>query len=258
MDGKRFDLITRALGDASSRRSLLGLAAGLLAAPLAATQADAKAGSKRPRTEGPCGNGTRKDNICTKDTDCCTGLCDTKLGKKNKDGKGRCRCVQKGKACTEARNCCSGRACAGGVCGGSTPPTPVCDATTCPDGCCSGVTCVPYADQGDSSCGVAGAACVACTAPEACVEGVCALTCVAEGEICTVSGDACCSPVAGCSDGVCCSPPEGPCTVTAGCCKPTDDSNPFCNSSGKCCLSKFSPCQNNNQCCSLACFGTCF
>jgi hypothetical protein len=153
MDANRFDGITRALGDASSRRSLLSLAAGLLAAPLAATQADAKAGSKRPRPEGPCGNGKRKDNICTKGSQCCTGICNTELGKKNKDGKGRCRCVTRGNGCTEDKNCCNTLTCIAGTCGGGgtcapegatcTADADCCDGLPCTDGVCGGGTCLP-------------------------------------------------------------------------------------------------------------------
>ncbi len=67
-------------------------------------------------TEGPCGSGSRKDNICTKDSECCTSICDIQLGKKNKDKKGRCRCVRRGGACTADNNCCNS-ICISGVCG---------------------------------------------------------------------------------------------------------------------------------------------
>jgi hypothetical protein len=43
-------------------------------------------------------------------------VCNTKLAKKNKDKTGRCRCVQKGKACTASRNCCNAMTCTDGNC----------------------------------------------------------------------------------------------------------------------------------------------
>jgi hypothetical protein len=80
-----------------------------------------KKGKRRPvRIEGPCGDGSRKENLCDKGSDCCTGLC--KTGLKNKDGRGRCRCVRRGKACAEDKNCCNDMTCVAGVCGGSAPP----------------------------------------------------------------------------------------------------------------------------------------
>ncbi|MFM9105569.1 MAG: hypothetical protein ACKOWF_02585, partial [Chloroflexota bacterium] len=82
--------------------------------------------TRRPHAEGPCGNGSRKDNICTKVKQCCSGLCNKKAGKKNLDGKGRCRCVRKNGKCSEDRNCCTRKgqqlSCVNGTCGGSSSP----------------------------------------------------------------------------------------------------------------------------------------
>jgi hypothetical protein len=105
MDARRFDILTRALGEGSSRRSVLGLLGIITAAPLAV----AAGARRRPKPEGPCGDFSRKDNICAKNGDCCTNICNTDVGKTNQDGKGRCRCVRRGRACTEDRNCCRGR-----------------------------------------------------------------------------------------------------------------------------------------------------
>ncbi len=69
-----------------------------------------------PGIEGPCGNGRRKDNICMEDQQCCTGICDLQVRKKNVDKRGRCRCIRKGGECTEDRNCCNSL-CIGNVCG---------------------------------------------------------------------------------------------------------------------------------------------
>ncbi|MGI9254321.1 MAG: hypothetical protein ACR2J8_11275 [Thermomicrobiales bacterium] len=144
MDQGAFDRIARVLGGAATRRSGLRAAlAGVIglqgAGTVAAKEPGAGAGvgkgkKRKPGVEGPCGDRSRKDNICTKGSQCCTGLCDRDLGLKNRDGKGRCRCVRKGGACTEDKNCCGSRACAAGVCGGSLGPS--CDApTVCQGGC---------------------------------------------------------------------------------------------------------------------------
>lgn len=140
MDDSRFDALSRAFGGAVSRRSGL-VALGALLGGVAIGEGTAASGRKRPKPEGPCGDGSRKDNICTKGDDCCTGSCDLSKGKTNKDGLGRCRCVRKGGSCTEDRNCCGGRICGGGsVCGG--PVVPV--GSSCVVGvdlCADGATC---------------------------------------------------------------------------------------------------------------------
>lgn len=109
MDHETFDRIAAMLGAAGSRRA--GIAAAFVA--LGARQAAAA----RPRPQGPCGNG-RKRNLCNGADDCCTGICDRDVD--NLDGKGRCRCRKRGEACGEDRNCCSrggqGMVCLGGVC----------------------------------------------------------------------------------------------------------------------------------------------
>jgi hypothetical protein len=146
MDQHSFDRIARLLGGALSRRAglraLLGAAITLpaVAAPDAVDAASpgnrphgerqATGGSKgkgdgarKPGVAGPCGNGSRKDNICTRNQDCCTGLCNLKAGDRNRDRKGRCRCSRNGRPCTEDRNCCNA-ACVNGRCNGSVPPAP--------------------------------------------------------------------------------------------------------------------------------------
>lgn len=125
MDQKRFDELVQRLSEHVSRRSVVTSAvAGSAAAASGAI--DARAGKRgkgkndgrasKPGTAGPCGSGKRKDNICTKNKDCCTGICAVEAGKKNKDGKGRCRCVRTGDACQVDKNCCNAP-CIGGVCG---------------------------------------------------------------------------------------------------------------------------------------------
>ncbi|MFM9105860.1 MAG: hypothetical protein ACKOWF_04095, partial [Chloroflexota bacterium] len=60
------------------------------------------------------------------DKQCCTGICNKMAGKKNLDGKGRCRCVRKNGKCSEDRNCCTRKgqqlSCVNGTCGGSSSP----------------------------------------------------------------------------------------------------------------------------------------
>ncbi|MFM9105367.1 MAG: hypothetical protein ACKOWF_01555 [Chloroflexota bacterium] len=157
MDQSSFDRITRLLGGATTRRAGVRAAvAGLLgfpstiAAGMSGPAADAAGGAGRrsgkdggspgraPKPEGPCGNGSRKDNVCTKDKQCCTGLCHTKAGKHNTDGKGRCRCLRNGRPCTEDRNCCK-QSCVSGRCNGTLPPTP---AVPTGQPCASTDTCV--------------------------------------------------------------------------------------------------------------------
>lgn len=133
MDDRRFDSLAAAFGAVLDRRAGLKAAVAGVAAALAGGSADAASPGKgkgngngksrpgRPSAEGPCGS-TAKANRCAKDGDCCTGLCNPKNRK--------CRCVSRGKACTEDRNCCSrgGKsvACVDGVCargGGGTIAT---------------------------------------------------------------------------------------------------------------------------------------
>jgi hypothetical protein len=140
MDTSSFDRIARLFGSALSRRTGLGLVAAALAGRAVLIDADAA-----PTPAGPCKSTRRPDNICTKNSDCCTRLCNTKLGKKNRDGLGRCRCVNRGGRCTDDRNCCSRRGqqmvCNSGVCGELTVCLglqSICDPSTsiCCDGAC--------------------------------------------------------------------------------------------------------------------------
>jgi hypothetical protein len=136
MDQGQFDRIARLLGGAVTRRAGLGAAFAALTGSRIAADGEAKgSGRSKPGIEGPCGNGSRKRNICTKNSDCCTGLCNTKAGKKNKDGKGRCRCIQKGKACKADKNCCNTLKCNDGVCGSGGAGVPTGDACTSSDIC---------------------------------------------------------------------------------------------------------------------------
>jgi hypothetical protein len=172
MDNNHFDGLARAFASRSSRRTGIAAALGALGAAITGRNvADgAAAGTRRrgkgPKPEGPCGDGSAKDNSCKKDKDCCTGYCNN----------GRCRGVPLGGKCS-AKQLCRGKAqCIGGICTrGNTPPPPPqgCTAVTCASGCCDGTTCVAYASQDESTCGTAGAACAACGAGLFCHSGVC-------------------------------------------------------------------------------------
>jgi hypothetical protein len=103
MDRTTFDRVIRELGKVTTRRGGLAVTAAILTG-----RAGGVAEAGRVRREGPCGNGSRRVNVCMKDEQCCTGVCNTALGATNKDGKGRCRCRHNGQPCTEDRNCCQG------------------------------------------------------------------------------------------------------------------------------------------------------
>jgi hypothetical protein len=204
MDQRSFDGLTRLLAGAATRRQGLRAALGALTG-LAAADAVAKSGpgndqgkagkgrdrkkgggNGKPGIEGPCGDGSRKDNLCTKDKQCCTGVC--RKGLKNKDGKGRCRCIRNGKACSEDKNCCKGL-CVSGICGGASgiPTGQACvDGDTCQD---SNASCTTYFDTPDQ-----GTFCLlpngkSCAASTDCRSDACAGTCTAQ--VCTVCASGC-------------------------------------------------------------------
>lgn len=201
MDHRQFDAVIRAwnLRRGATRRQ--GIAALIMALGGAASANLAHGGS--PDRQGPCKSFERPDNICTRDSDCCTDVCDLEAGLTNRDGLGRCRCKQANESCTADHNCCQRGArpqvCVHGVCGRaskprprptstptpaptstptSTPtptptstPTPSCDSVNCPLGCCSGTTCVLYANQNNTSCGSGGIACQPCIGGAICSTG---------------------------------------------------------------------------------------
>ena len=129
MDHTSFDRITRLLGGAATRRAGIGAVVASLASAAIAGDIAANGGKVKP--EGPCGNGRRKDNICTKDSDCCTNICNVAAGKTNMDEKGRCRCVRRNGACTADKNCCGTMTCNANICGSSVPEVCVVCASGC-------------------------------------------------------------------------------------------------------------------------------
>lgn len=219
LDGTRFDTLTRLLGQAPSRRALLPLVGGLLAAPLAGvTPVDAKKKKKKATlcldgqtirasrkkkkkllksgaTPGACPSSPPPPN-CTPET--CGGCCD---GATCHDGEGRNFCGRNGAACLQ--------------CG----PNELCDGETCfcPTQCCADADC-------DA---IAGGVCLP--------EGVCEYPCVPTGGTCVAGVTECCdiSPLVRCYDGVCklCVLDREGCTATVPCCDPDTS----CDiSSGRC------------------------
>ena len=136
MDARQFDIVTRTLGAAPSRRTVLfGLGSGLLATlPLAADAKKKKRKKKKgggtPPPSGPtCSDGVKNGSesdidcggpscqrcatgrICTRNTDCATSRCGDGLGEGNvcrtcnndgvcgSDSRGGCRCSVQSGAC---------------------------------------------------------------------------------------------------------------------------------------------------------------
>jgi hypothetical protein len=265
VDQERFDRIAAALGGAATRRAglksalavLAGLAAGTASGETEAKgwqRGDGDRGKDRGRggrkhgggakVEGPCGDGTRKDNVCTKDSQCCTGYCDTSKGKKNKDGQGRCRCIRRGKSCTSKQTCCGKLTCDGGVCGAGGVPT--------------GATCVS-----GETCASPDAVCTAYTDAEAPSGTFCTMPL---GTVCTGDPDCTCyhcGPVdpapgmaraaSGNADLACCHRQGLTCQKPQHCC-----TGWLCES-GTCCSATGTACASDGECCSgLACMnGTC-
>lgn len=146
MDGNVFDGIAIAFSGASTRRdgvrALLAVALGAGSSGSAAA-APARRRMRHPNAEGPCKTTKRPDNVCTRDSECCTNICNTKTGDRNKDRKGRCRCIRRGGPCTATRNCCSRggqqMTCNNGICGDADPgpgpgPSPIPTGQSCVDG----------------------------------------------------------------------------------------------------------------------------
>ncbi|MFM9107861.1 MAG: right-handed parallel beta-helix repeat-containing protein [Chloroflexota bacterium] len=143
MDAGAFDGLARRFGARWSRRdglkAALAALAGGAAARLGIGEADAKRrgrGDDRGNGNGsgsgpwPAGPGgpKRKDNVCKRDRDCCTGYCRTRRGATA----GNCRCVKVGAACKAGQQCCSGSVCFKGSCVRN-QPAKIC--AVCASGC---------------------------------------------------------------------------------------------------------------------------
>lgn len=151
MDNERFDRLARLICSGSRRQvmsaGLVGAATlvGLAPAP------GARAKRKAVQAEGPCGDGSARQNRCKRHNQCCTGFCRRRKHRR----RGRCRCRKLNQPCRDNQSCCTrnGRpmSCVGGTC--QVAPA-----------------CVPLG----SACTEGGAAC--CTDPGAdatCASGIC-------------------------------------------------------------------------------------
>jgi hypothetical protein len=116
--------MSRLIAASATRRRGLAAAAGALVGGIAATVDADPAPRRRPRPEGPCGDGSGPDNRCKKNKECCTGIC-------NKEVR-RCRCLRRGEACSSDKNCCGASRCKKGVCGSGPAPG---GCTVCASGC---------------------------------------------------------------------------------------------------------------------------
>ncbi|MFM9107511.1 MAG: hypothetical protein ACKOWF_12525 [Chloroflexota bacterium] len=210
MDSQRFDHLVAAFSRGLTRRAGLGFGlAASLAALIGADPAEAgrnrgrnqngpaarrarDAGRRSPGIAGPCGDGSREANRCTRDNQCCTGICERSTGKRNKDGEGRCRCRKRRGTCTETRNCCGRLRCYGGRCS-------TCQAG-CAAGCCAGDTCVT--EVSNAQCGINGAACVACAEGSECVGGACAIICTVTVDPTILAGEISPTPAGGSTIGI--------------------------------------------------------
>ncbi|MGI9254426.1 MAG: hypothetical protein ACR2J8_11810, partial [Thermomicrobiales bacterium] len=98
MDHQRFDRAARLLAATLNRRRQLAALLGV-AASVAAPIAPAVDARRRPSSSGPCGN-LGRNNVCQRDSDCCTGHCWKRTGKLN-----RCRCLKRGETCHMGQTC---------------------------------------------------------------------------------------------------------------------------------------------------------
>ena len=185
MDGRRFDMLTRRLAGATTRRSLLRVAAATVVtggAMASVAEADAqRRGTCRPLTTG-----------CLVNAQCCSMLCDRRSSTPRRQ---RNRCV-----CPEGTIVCGNQSCVEpgtmAHCEGCTP----CDETRA-DICLSGVCMCdesPACAVGDTCCGAEGCHDLqtdnnncgecgnACPTGTTCDGGVCACETVAPADICMV------------------------------------------------------------------------
>ncbi len=125
--------LTAKLGGLTSRRAIGAAAAAALTsvAFLRSTtmEPDALANRRdnKPAPEGPCGDGSGKDNRCKRNRDCCTNFCDT--------GIRRCRYKALGESCGNGEQCRPRSTCIDNICVTGSPvtsPTPAPTNTPAP------------------------------------------------------------------------------------------------------------------------------
>ncbi len=236
MDPNRFDRLTRSLGQATSRRTVLralGAAAlGALGLPGGRIAADAPTGEGPSECvqwcqanfdgasaerctsmaahgggpcygcEGPRGQPCPDDEFCMPD-----GTCKHLL---------ECRsppcCGAAGEPCADSSDCCDGVSCENGACAGCVPAGMLCfeDDDCCPGQVCTDYTCHSCVASGDS-----------CSSSHDCCSGM-----VCTGQVCTacptgcaafddIDGDIVCGKLATIDCGAC--PWGDPCSGNAAC-----------------------------------------
>jgi hypothetical protein len=105
MDAKRFEVLSRRVGEAASRRAAVAALATALAAPVLGRMGVDEAAAGLPIV-----NCKAPGKKCKKNQQCCSQRC--------KKGKGRCLCNKKGRPCwkpLEGAECCSQK-CNNGKC----------------------------------------------------------------------------------------------------------------------------------------------
>lgn len=146
MNSEHLDAIARRLG-AASRRTMLGMGAGVsLAGLLAAEQSDArkKRKKKKNKKKPKCPDGTKLcGTTCIPTSTCCSNA-DCPAGKGQTCQSGTCKCPP-------------GQGNSGGVCG--TPPTCLEPKLSCDQGTCCG-QCEPDGGAGQCARGEAGTPCL--------------------------------------------------------------------------------------------------
>ena len=105
--------LDRLLSAVHPRRAVAALAAGLASLVLLRTAdvdpgPDAVARRRKAEVQGPCGDGSGRDNRCKKNSDCCTGYCDRK--------EHRCRYKKAGASCTSDEQCRGTATCVENIC----------------------------------------------------------------------------------------------------------------------------------------------
>ena len=182
MDARRFDALTRRVGSARSRRSLLaGLAGGSL------LLADA------PGSEAAC---KPQGSYCKKAKQCCSDICTHLSGSKKK----KCWCAALEQLCSDDRNCCavpSGMRCQQK---GSLQQACCLDFAS---GCAKDLDCC-----GNQTCGSAGRCCSenqqACSSDRECCPGmVCEQSGVSFDKRCCLPFGRACVDDRDCCSGIC-------------------------------------------------------